>query len=114
MIPFGPRPLLFDTPLHPDAGRAFIFELSFFYHVAIFISVMPDLHLETLHNHTLGIDTCMVAFFLLFSSSFCLSCISGTRNHIPLWSDLPALTSMEVVHSFTAFSLSSNVLNIRF
>jgi hypothetical protein len=31
-----------------------------------------------------------------------------------LRSDLRALTSMEVVHSFTAFSPSSNVLNIRF
>jgi hypothetical protein len=67
MIPFGPRPLLFGTPLHPDAGRDFIFKLSFFYHVALFISVMPDLHLEPLHNHALGIDTCMVAFFSSFS-----------------------------------------------
>jgi hypothetical protein len=29
MIPFGPRPLLFGTPLHPDAGRDIIFKLSF-------------------------------------------------------------------------------------
>lgn len=33
-----------------------------------FFSVMSDLHLKTLHNHTLDIDTCMVAFF--FMSTF--------------------------------------------
>lgn len=82
MISFGPRPLLFDTPLHPDAGRAFIFKLSFFCHVAIFISVMPDLNLETSHNHTLGIDTyAWWRFFILFSlPSLCSSCISSTSN----------------------------------
>ena len=115
-IPWFPLDLglhLFDTPLHPDAGRDLIFKLFFFYHVAVFIPVMPDLHLETLHNHTLGIDKCMVAFFFfLFPSSFCLLYINSTSNH-PLsgliclsWPRWRSSTHLQHFHFLRMYSIS--------
>ena len=70
MISFGPRPLS-DTTSHPGAGQAFIFQLSFFCTLqflfpSCLIRISPDSGLKTSHNHTLGIDTCMVAFFFSF------------------------------------------------
>lgn len=70
MISFGPRPLS-DTTSHPGAGQAFIFQLSFFCTLqflfpSCLIRISPDSDLKTSHNHTLGIDTCMVAFFFSF------------------------------------------------
>lgn len=79
MISFRPRPLLSDT----FAPWWSIFLLPH----CIFISVMSDLNLRTSHKHTLGIDTCMVAFFfppLLFV--YHASAVPVTSSSPTVWS----------------------------